>query len=104
MHRTFPDNILFKSKAEPSLQGALYNVLLAYGQHNKAVGYCQVRRASGDAASALYDLKGATLFSVLQPSVYSLLQKKKLNFSFLQQMMLYLCVSMFRGRLINNVW
>lgn len=65
MHRTFPDNILFKSKAEPSLQGALYNVLLAYGQHNKAVGYCQVRRASDDAASAFYDLKGATLFSVL---------------------------------------
>lgn len=41
MHRTFPDNILFKSKAEPSLQGTLYNVLLAYGHHNKSVGYCQ---------------------------------------------------------------
>lgn len=41
MHRTFPDNILFKSKAEPCLQKALYNVLLAYGHHNKAVGYCQ---------------------------------------------------------------
>ncbi|KAI3355833.1 hypothetical protein L3Q82_004393 [Scortum barcoo] len=41
MHRTFPDNVLFKSKAEPSLQRALYNVLLAYGHHNKAVGYCQ---------------------------------------------------------------
>lgn len=43
MHRTFPDNVLFKSKAEPSLQRSLYNVLLAYGQHNKAVGYCQVK-------------------------------------------------------------
>ncbi|XP_029386852.1 growth hormone-regulated TBC protein 1-A-like isoform X2 [Echeneis naucrates] len=41
MHRTFPDNVLFRSKAEPSLQRALYNVLLAYGCHNKAVGYCQ---------------------------------------------------------------
>ncbi|XP_051260910.1 growth hormone-regulated TBC protein 1b isoform X1 [Dicentrarchus labrax] len=41
MHRTFPDNVLFKSRAEPSLQRALYNVLLAYGHHNKAVGYCQ---------------------------------------------------------------
>lgn len=64
MHRTFPDNILFKSKAEPSLQGALYNVLLAYGQHNQAVGYCQVRRASGDAATALNGLNGATVFHV----------------------------------------
>uniref|UniRef100_A0A3Q4BW18 Growth hormone-regulated TBC protein 1 n=1 Tax=Mola mola TaxID=94237 RepID=A0A3Q4BW18_MOLML len=41
MHRTFPDNILFRSRAEPSLQRALFNVLLAYGHHNKAVGYCQ---------------------------------------------------------------
>lgn len=42
MHRTFPDNILFKSKAEPGMQKALYNVLLAYGHHNPTVGYCQV--------------------------------------------------------------
>ncbi|GLD52009.1 growth hormone-regulated TBC protein 1-A-like protein [Lates japonicus] len=41
MHRTFPDNILFQGKVEPSLQTALYKVLLAYGHHNKAVGYCQ---------------------------------------------------------------
>ncbi|KAG7503091.1 hypothetical protein JOB18_031829 [Solea senegalensis] len=41
IHRTFPDNVLFQSKAEPSLQKALNNVLLAYGHHNKAVGYCQ---------------------------------------------------------------
>ncbi|XP_041856805.1 growth hormone-regulated TBC protein 1-A-like [Melanotaenia boesemani] len=41
MHRTFPDNILFQTKAEPGLQKALYNVLLAYGQHNQSVGYCQ---------------------------------------------------------------
>ncbi|XP_068602145.1 growth hormone-regulated TBC protein 1-A-like isoform X2 [Brachionichthys hirsutus] len=41
MHRTFPDNVLFGNRAEPSLQRALYNVLLAYGHHNKAVGYCQ---------------------------------------------------------------
>lgn len=45
MHRTFPDNVLFQSKAEPSLQSALFNVLLAYGHHNKEVGYCQVRKA-----------------------------------------------------------
>lgn len=41
MHRTFPDNILFQSRAQPSLQRALFNVLLAYGHHNPAVGYCQ---------------------------------------------------------------
>uniref|UniRef100_A0A3P9D5I1 Growth hormone-regulated TBC protein 1 n=1 Tax=Maylandia zebra TaxID=106582 RepID=A0A3P9D5I1_9CICH len=41
MHRTFPDNILFKSKAEPGMQKALFNVLLAYGHHNPTVGYCQ---------------------------------------------------------------
>jgi len=42
MHRTFPDNVLFRGKAAPSLQRALFNVLLAYGHHNPAVGYCQV--------------------------------------------------------------
>ncbi|CAL8388746.1 growth hormone-regulated TBC protein 1-A [Gadus morhua] len=41
MHRTFPDNVLFQSSVEPSQRTALYNVLLAYGHHNKAVGYCQ---------------------------------------------------------------
>lgn len=61
MHRTFPDNILFKSRAEASLQGALYNVLLAYGHHNKAVGYCQVRRPPGDTAASYFNPKGATL-------------------------------------------
>ncbi|CAL9690048.1 unnamed protein product [Knipowitschia caucasica] len=41
MHRTFPDNILFKTQAESCLQKALFNVLVAYGHHNKDVGYCQ---------------------------------------------------------------
>ncbi|KAM4609423.1 growth hormone-regulated TBC protein 1-A-like [Polymixia lowei] len=41
MHRTFPDNVQFKNTTEPCLQKALYNVLVAYGHHNKAVGYCQ---------------------------------------------------------------
>ncbi|KAK7882448.1 hypothetical protein WMY93_028622 [Mugilogobius chulae] len=41
MHRTFPDNILFKTKADSCLQKALFNILVAYGHHNKAVGYCQ---------------------------------------------------------------
>lgn len=41
LHRTFPDNIYFRKSAEPCLQKALYNVLVAYGHHNKAVGYCQ---------------------------------------------------------------
>ncbi|XP_054888316.1 growth hormone-regulated TBC protein 1-A-like [Poeciliopsis prolifica] len=41
MHRTFPDNILFKSRAEEGLQKVLFNVLLAYGHHNQTVGYCQ---------------------------------------------------------------
>ncbi|XP_062866667.1 growth hormone-regulated TBC protein 1-A [Trichomycterus rosablanca] len=41
LHRTFPDNVQFRRTAEPCLQKALYNVLLAYGHHNKTVGYCQ---------------------------------------------------------------
>uniref|UniRef100_A0AAY4EW15 Rab-GAP TBC domain-containing protein n=1 Tax=Denticeps clupeoides TaxID=299321 RepID=A0AAY4EW15_9TELE len=41
LHRTFPDNVQFRRTAEPCLQSPLYNVLLAYGHHNKAVGYCQ---------------------------------------------------------------
>ncbi|XP_072541309.1 growth hormone-regulated TBC protein 1b [Salminus brasiliensis] len=41
LHRTFPDNIHFRDSSQLCLQTALYNVLLAYGQHNKDVGYCQ---------------------------------------------------------------
>uniref|UniRef100_A0A6I8QDL7 Growth hormone-regulated TBC protein 1 n=1 Tax=Xenopus tropicalis TaxID=8364 RepID=A0A6I8QDL7_XENTR len=41
LNRTFPDNVLFQKNANPSLQKDLYNVLVAYGQHNKTVGYCQ---------------------------------------------------------------
>ncbi|KAL7845843.1 hypothetical protein AOLI_G00240350 [Acnodon oligacanthus] len=41
LHRTFPDNVQFRKTANPCLQKTLYNVLLAYGHHNKAVGYCQ---------------------------------------------------------------
>eukprot|EP00064_Thunnus_orientalis_P013671 superscaffoldBa00002263_g13711 len=39
--RTFPDNVQFRKTSNPCLQKALYNVLLAYGHHNPAVGYCQ---------------------------------------------------------------
>ncbi|XP_056618426.1 growth hormone-regulated TBC protein 1-A isoform X2 [Triplophysa dalaica] len=41
LHRTFPDNIHFRQSSDPCLQRALYRVLLAYGHHNPAVGYCQ---------------------------------------------------------------
>ncbi|XP_006981363.2 growth hormone-regulated TBC protein 1 isoform X2 [Peromyscus maniculatus bairdii] len=41
LNRTFPDNVRFRKTAEPCLQKTLYNVLLAYGLHNRAVGYCQ---------------------------------------------------------------
>uniref|UniRef100_A0A8C5M508 Growth hormone-regulated TBC protein 1 n=1 Tax=Leptobrachium leishanense TaxID=445787 RepID=A0A8C5M508_9ANUR len=41
LNRTFPDNIQFKKTADPCLQSNLYNVLVAYGQHNRRVGYCQ---------------------------------------------------------------
>uniref|UniRef100_A0A8D0GBM2 Growth hormone-regulated TBC protein 1 n=1 Tax=Sphenodon punctatus TaxID=8508 RepID=A0A8D0GBM2_SPHPU len=41
MNRTFPDNVQFRKTADPCLQQTLYNVLVAYGHHNKAVGYCQ---------------------------------------------------------------
>lgn len=42
MNRTFPDNVKFRKNADPCLQHTLYNVLVAYGHHNTAVGYCQV--------------------------------------------------------------
>lgn len=42
LNRTFPDNIQFRKTSNPCLQKALYNVLLAYGYHDPAVGYCQV--------------------------------------------------------------
>ncbi|KAF6084097.1 growth hormone regulated TBC protein 1 [Phyllostomus discolor] len=41
MNRTFPDNVKFRKSADPCLQKTLYNVLLAYGHHNRGVGYCQ---------------------------------------------------------------
>ncbi|XP_048197020.1 growth hormone-regulated TBC protein 1 isoform X2 [Perognathus longimembris pacificus] len=41
LNRTFPDNVRFRKTAEPCLQSALHNVLLAYGLHNQSVGYCQ---------------------------------------------------------------
>ncbi|KAI7808758.1 growth hormone-regulated TBC protein 1 [Triplophysa rosa] len=41
IHRTFPDNTQFRDSSHPCLQKALFNVLLAYGHHNKDVGYCQ---------------------------------------------------------------
>ncbi|XP_040890387.1 growth hormone-regulated TBC protein 1-A [Toxotes jaculatrix] len=41
LNRTFPDNVQFRKTSSPCLQKALYNVLLAYGQHSPAVGYCQ---------------------------------------------------------------
>ncbi|KAF7668270.1 hypothetical protein LDENG_00025460 [Lucifuga dentata] len=41
LNRTFPDNVQFRKTCSPCLQRALHNVLLAYGHHNPAVGYCQ---------------------------------------------------------------
>ncbi|XP_012518272.1 PREDICTED: growth hormone-regulated TBC protein 1 [Propithecus coquereli] len=41
LNRTFPDNVRFRKTAEPCLQKALYNVLVAYGRHDRGVGYCQ---------------------------------------------------------------
>ncbi|KPP72883.1 growth hormone-regulated TBC protein 1-A-like [Scleropages formosus] len=41
LHRTFPDNVQFRKSSDPCLQKALFDVLVAYGHHNKAVGYCQ---------------------------------------------------------------
>ncbi|XP_008571149.1 PREDICTED: growth hormone-regulated TBC protein 1 [Galeopterus variegatus] len=41
LNRTFPDNVRFRTTAQPCLQRPLYNVLLAFGRHNQAVGYCQ---------------------------------------------------------------
>ncbi|XP_037384505.1 growth hormone-regulated TBC protein 1 [Talpa occidentalis] len=41
MNRTFPDNVRFRKSADPCLQHPLFNVLAAYGRHNRGVGYCQ---------------------------------------------------------------
>ncbi|KAJ8253245.1 hypothetical protein GJAV_G00210680 [Gymnothorax javanicus] len=41
LHRTFPDNVHFRKTSNPCLQRTLFNVLVAYGHHNKNVGYCQ---------------------------------------------------------------
>ncbi|XP_059823749.1 growth hormone-regulated TBC protein 1-A isoform X1 [Hypanus sabinus] len=41
INRTFPDNVQFRRTANPCLQQPLFNVLVAYGNHNKAIGYCQ---------------------------------------------------------------
>ncbi|KAM4794866.1 growth hormone-regulated TBC protein 1 [Rhinophrynus dorsalis] len=41
LNRTFPDNVQFRKNARPCLQHNLCNVLVAYGEHNKSVGYCQ---------------------------------------------------------------
>ncbi|XP_042231331.1 growth hormone-regulated TBC protein 1-A-like [Homarus americanus] len=38
--RTFPDNIYFRDYKEGKLT-SLYNVLVAFSQHNKKIGYCQ---------------------------------------------------------------
>lgn len=46
LNRTFPDNVRFRKTADPCLQKTLYNVLLAYGLHNRGVGYCQVSTQS----------------------------------------------------------
>ncbi|KAG7163518.1 Growth hormone-regulated TBC protein 1-A-like, partial [Homarus americanus] len=39
--RTFPDNIYFRDYKEGKLT-SLYNVLVAFSQHNKKIGYCQL--------------------------------------------------------------
>ena len=44
LNRTFPENVLFRKSSSTCLQKELYNVLVAYGHHNQAVGYCQVER------------------------------------------------------------
>ncbi|XP_059926879.1 growth hormone-regulated TBC protein 1-A [Gadus macrocephalus] len=41
LNRTFPENVLFRKSSSTCLQKELYNVLVAYGQHNPTVGYCQ---------------------------------------------------------------
>lgn len=39
--RTFPDNIYFRDYKEGKLS-SLNNVLVAFSNHNKKIGYCQV--------------------------------------------------------------
>ena len=39
--RTFPTNIFFRGKDPKSLEQPLFNVLLAFANHNSRIGYCQ---------------------------------------------------------------
>ena len=39
IHRTFPDNTFFKEEKEDRKK--LYNILVAYSEFNKGIGYCQ---------------------------------------------------------------
>ena len=39
IHRTFPDNRFFKEDKEGRTK--LYNILVAYSEYNKGIGYCQ---------------------------------------------------------------
>jgi len=39
--RTFPTNIFFRGKDPKSLEQPLFNVLLAFSNHNPRIGYCQ---------------------------------------------------------------
>ena len=39
--RTFPTNIFFRGKDPKSLEQPLFNVLLAFANHNSKIGYCQ---------------------------------------------------------------
>ena len=39
--RTFPTNIFFRGKDPKSLEQPLFNVLLAFSNHNSRIGYCQ---------------------------------------------------------------
>ncbi|XP_066266474.1 growth hormone-regulated TBC protein 1-A-like [Branchiostoma lanceolatum] len=41
IHRTFPENIYFCDASRESKRVSLYNILVAFGHHNKTVGYCQ---------------------------------------------------------------
>ncbi|XP_032888858.1 growth hormone-regulated TBC protein 1 isoform X1 [Amblyraja radiata] len=41
INRTFPDNVQFRRTTNPSFLQPLFNVLVAYGNHNKTIGYCQ---------------------------------------------------------------
>ena len=72
IHRTFPDNTFFKEEKEDRKK--LYNILVAYSEFNKGIGYCQgLNYVAGkvfyifiiNVKFFIYDIFAEILFSIM---------------------------------------